>query len=783
MPFTLNLTSLPWELRDLDTGAAALPAIVPGCVHQALLARGAIPEPHLPGAEKSCAWIGEHDWLFATSFDLPGTVGNEPLALALEYLDCLAEVRLNGHLVGTCANTFRLWRLPVAADLLRATGNRLEILLRSPLREIARRATEEVYRDGERVPEYVVRHAWLRRNAASHGWDWGPGFPTLGVGPVRLEARPARRLDTVRLEQAGGPDGAWTLRLHAETVAAPVGARLAATLRLEDRTVAEAEGPAGEALTLRVAKPRLWWPRGLGEPVLHTARVELRDAEGGVLDVWERRAGLRELRLVQTPDPAGLGQSFGFEVNGRPFFAKGANLIPADVFPQRVGPERIRALVRGAAEAHMNMLRAWGGGLYEPDLFYDLCDEHGILVWQDFMFACGIYPAWDDAFLDNVRAEAEDQIRRLRHHACLALWCGNNEIEHNFVGEKWAREKRLWAERVMGRADYDRLFRATLGGAVARLDPGRPYISASPHDPLDPTRWPGDQRGDNHYWDAWFWGVPFAAQRSSRHRFVSEFGFQALPGDSVLERIGADLGAPRDAPANAALLEHHQRCPKGCAMLERYAVRECGAAGATLRAHAARTRLVQGLALRAAIEHWRASFGRTRGVLIWQLNDLWPALSWALLDHEGRPKLGWHFVRRAYAPLLVAAFEERGAGTVRLVAVNDHPATRRAALRWQIRATADDRVLEERTEAVAALPPDGGCLDLGTVELLHHANRSGGAAQVYLHFALLAEGSGERLFEEAVTLVTAGEFAEARPVGAPPPPGALAWVIEAMRTG
>lgn len=307
------------------------------------------------------------------------------------------------------------------------------------------------------------------------------------------------------------------------------------------------------------------------------------------------------------------------------------------------------------------------------------------------------------------------------------------------------------------------MFRDILPGAVARQAPQVRYISASPHDPEDPTRWPGDGAGDNHYWDAWFWGVTFQAQRTSRHRFVSEFGFQSLPDPEVLRSLGAELDSPATTETNRAILAHHQRCHGGDDLLRRYVERECLSIGPTLRALCARSQFVQALALKTAMEHWRASFGRTRGALIWQLNDIWPAVSWSLVDAAGNRKLAWEWVARAFAPLLIAGFEDRSARCARLVAVNDMTEPCACQVRWTIRSVAGNSI-ESRLIPNVVLPPDGGCCDLGTVELIFAASRNGGESQVYLHFELIRDG--KTVSEDCAVLVAPGEFVKALPPGA-----------------
>jgi beta-mannosidase len=303
-------------------------------------------------------------------------------------------------------------------------------------------------RDVIEVQSFISRHAWLRKTACGFGWDWGPAFPSVAVGRVVLECRNAPRIRSVRVVQHHDPGGDVTLELQPEVEPGVPDPGWRVTVSQDGAECARAD-----RLSLRLPRPRLWWPNGMGSQPLYDILVELLDDQGGAVATVSKRIGLRTVSLLQEPDPNGLGRGFSFRVNGRPSFAKGANWIPPDLFSWESAPDTTRTILKGAAAAKMNMVRVWGGGRYETDTFYDTCDELGLLVWQDFMFACGSYPAWDEAWLGNVAIEADDPVRRLAHHACLALWCGNNEIEHNFVGDRWAHEKRLWTDKVMGRAD------------------------------------------------------------------------------------------------------------------------------------------------------------------------------------------------------------------------------------------------------------------------------------------------------------------------------------------
>ena len=390
------------------------------------------------------------------------------------------------------------------------------------------------------------------------------------------------------------------------------------------------------------------------------------------IDTCSRRLGLRTLRLERTPDAE--GESFHFVVNGVPFFAKGATWVPPDALITRPSRVEYARLAKAVSVANMNMLRVWGGGIYEQDWFYDLCDEYGICVWQDFMFADSTYPTFDAAWMENVRIEAEQNIRRLRHHACLALWCGNQAIEQDLVGA-------AWNERQMARSDYARLFDDLLPSRVAELDPTRDYWPSSPHTPQpdkrDDANAPG--AGDAHLWSVWHGHEPFLAYRASTHRFCSEFGFQSYPEPRIIRAFTAAPEIRLDAPA----LLHHQLSSQSNAIIQSYM--EAYFHPPKDAEHAVwLSQIQQGYALKTAVEHWRRKRPHCMGTLYWQLNDCWPAVSAASLDHEGNWKALHYFARKFYAPILVSAVEDPVSGIIEVFVHNDLRQTFNGTLQWRI---------------------------------------------------------------------------------------------------
>ncbi len=416
-----------WEFFWPKIGAW-LPAETPGCIHADLRRAGLVPDPFWGSNERDLQWIEREDWTYRATFEVPAELlTSGRVELVADCLDTLATVGINGRGIGRAENMFHAHRFDVR-EALRAGENTLEIRFASPGPYLAaRRATHE----GRESNDPVGGCSNVRKEQCSFGWDWGPRFATCGVqGGIRLEGWDAARLETVRVRQehGAGPGGAVTLRVLPRTGPADGGGGRTARARLSlgGEPVAEATG-AG-VLALSVAQPQLWWPRRHGAQPLYDLAVDLLDdADGGApRDTWRGRVGLRTIALDQTPDAAGT--AFRFVVNGRPIFAKGANWIPAHAFVSSVTRADYEELLTAAADAHLNMIRVWGGGVYEREEFYDLCDELGLLVWQDFMFACALYPGHRPEFVRLVEAEAAYQVRRLAHRACLALWCGNNEL-------------------------------------------------------------------------------------------------------------------------------------------------------------------------------------------------------------------------------------------------------------------------------------------------------------------------------------------------------------------
>lgn len=651
-----------WQLAEVPAGAevaaiSALPpsewiaAAVPGSAHGALLAAGRMPDPFFGMNEAQVQWVGERSWAWRLVFEATQLSTHEDLVF--DGLDTYCSAWLNGTRLLDSDNMFVPQRVAVRA-LLRPGPNELLLRFDPPLQ----RAREQEAAFGQRALWNGDSARLYARKAQYHfGWDWGPVLLTSGPWrPVRRHGWDLRIADVACHPQLDLATARATLRLHTRLAGATDGLHIEHELLGPDgRRVAATSNPAGVAeAALVVDNAQLWWPRGLGAQPLYTLCTRVTDGER-TLAVDRRRIGLRTLRLVQAPVQGEAGSSFCFEVNGVEFFAGGANWIPDDSLLERISPARYRERVAQAAAANMNMLRVWGGGIYEEDAFYDACDELGLLVWQDFMFACGMYPA-HPAFQDSVRAEAQAAVTRLRHHACLALWCGNNEdyaVAESIGNYGPAAAPDAFAARAL----YEQL----LPEVCRALDPTRPYWPGSPYSPNpDGISLSSDPSvGDRHSWEVWHQQMlPYQRYGEVQGRFVSEFGMQSHASLALLESA---LPPAERFPESRTVTWHNKAgsgVPDGHRRLAVYLADNLRV-GTTLAEHVYATQFVQAEAMRYAYQDFRRRWQQpgaraVGGALVWQLNDCWPATSWALIDAAGTVKPAWHAIRRALAPLAVA---------------------------------------------------------------------------------------------------------------------------------
>ena len=626
-----------WSLTIPGTDFGLVPAQVPGSVYHDLLSAGRIPDPFFRDNENEALKLMEHDFLYARGFTADAALlACEAVLLRCEGLDTLAEISLNGAAVGRADNMHRIWEYDVKA-LLREGENRIEIRFSSPTKYI-REAYAENPADGS--SDAMVGFPLLRKAHCMFGWDWGPRLPDAGIWrDISLIGVDTARIRDVLVLQEH-EEGRVTLRVqtHVTRFSADVTAVRVAVTGPDGRVFTG----AGEDCEIVIDAPQLWWPAGFGEQPLYTVSVGL-SAGGAALDGWSRRIGLRTMTVSRRRDD--WGESFSHCVNGVDVFAMGADYIPEDNLLPRMNPARTRRLLEDARAANMNCIRVWGGGLYPDDWFYDICDELGLLVWQDFMFACAVYNL-TDAFEENICAEFRDNIRRLRHHPSLALWCGNNEMEQFVAVGQWVGSKRQVA-------DYIKMYEYLLPKVLKTEDPQAFYWPASPSSggsfdaPQDPDR------GDVHYWDVWHGLKPFTDYRNYLFRYVSEFGFQSFPCMETIE----SFTLPEDRNVFSYVMEKHQRNASANGRIVAY-LSQMYLYPHDLDLLVYASQLLQAQAMQYGVEHWRRYRGRCMGAVIWQLNDCWPVASWASIDYYGRWKALHYYAKRFFAPVLISCHEE-----------------------------------------------------------------------------------------------------------------------------
>ncbi len=692
-----------WDLLRAD-GSPVCKAVVPGVVHTDLLAAGLIPDPFADDNEIRVAWVAESDWIWQRSFDVPAELLTSARQfLEFDGLDTLAEVMLDGQLVGCADNQFRRWRFDVTGRLTLGC-HQLQVRVASPV-EYGKRMAASQSEPYWQAPGFSLTGSTYLRKAMCHwGWDWGPQLPSMGIWrSCRLAAYTEARIDSVHLRQTHAEGVSLTAAVNLERYTE---ATLTVCMELThpDGTIqtASCAVPDGNTATLSldITNPRLWWPNELGEQPLYRVTVSLTDAAGETVHRWTARTGLRTIEMVRTPDR--WGETFYFAVNGVPVFAKGADWIPADQFATRVDETHYRDLLTSARTAHMNMLRIWGGGQYESDLFYDLCDELGLLIWHDFMFACGHYPVTPE-YLENVRLEAIDNVRRIRHHPCLAVWCGNNEQEWMISGG-WPGGS-VDMDRV--KREYRTIYHELLPPIVASEDPDTPYWPASPHsgEPLfeNPN---GEHAGDGHYWDVWHGRKPFTEYRKHVFRLMSEFGFESLPS---IETTGT-FTSPDEWNITSYVMERHQKNPAGNGLILHY-LAEMFRAPSSHEAMIYLSQMLQAEAIRYGVEHWRRERNEFHcmGTLYWQLNDCWPVASWSSLEYMGRWKALHYAARRFFAPVAHSVYEDADAGTATLHVVNDQLTPFTGLLSWSLEHL-DGAPVRSGCEQVVIAPASSACV-------------------------------------------------------------------------
>ncbi len=604
-----------------------LDAEVPGTVITDLLKLGLIPEPFYADNELHLQWIGESDWIYTTNFNFPKEFEKDKTVyLVFEGIDTAAKIVLNGNELGNPDNMFIKYEFEISR-LLKRKRNKLEILFTSPVKYA--KGLEGIH--GRLAAELNSERVFIRKAQYSFGWDWGPKFTVMGLWrPVYLIQR-----DTVYIEDFTFT----TLSMENGKANAEIKVNLNKPLNQNQKIKIELQDSKGKfdaeikeennrnlRHQIEINNPALWWPNGLGEQHLYNLSIKLVEDEK-ILDEISKKVGIRILKLILNGNEK---PAFKFEVNNFPAFLRGANWIPGDSFLPRVTGEKYRHLLSLAKDGNMNIIRVWGGGIYEDDRFYELCDELGLLVWQDFMFACAPYPEHDE-FLKNVKEEIRYNVYRLQHHPSIALWCGNNENE-------W-----IWFQKHNSYKDMPgyKIFHELIPGIVGEIDPLRTYWQSSPFsNDSDPN---SVKSGNRHQWDLWSKWIDYNQVKNDQSLFVTEFGFQAPANRSTLEEVIPE----RERNPQSYLFEFHNKQIEGNERLFKF-----------LSSHLPvktgwkdfiyLTQLNQALALKKCLEHWRFNQPHTNGSIIWQLNDTWPVASWSLIDSNSVPKLSYYIVKKLF---------------------------------------------------------------------------------------------------------------------------------------
>ena len=726
-----------WQVRldPADAGAIKahpkearwLPASVPGSVQQDLIAARRVPDPFIGTNEAAIQWVGLSDWQFRTSLNVTSAMlARDHLDLVFDGLDTFATVRVNGTVLLTGDNAHRRWRADAKA-LLKPGANEILVTIASPIRRLQPMVlAEKNPLPGEYdsafgdEPKGKQTSPYIRKPKYQYGWDWGPRIVTIGLWrPARLEAWDDARLDRFRVAQEALTDAEARLTAHATviadraetvtvraTVTTPDGRTLTA-----ERQASVAAGRNDVTVPLSITQPQRWQPVGYGAQPLYTVAATLA-SNGETIDQARRQIGLRTVTLDRKDG------AFGFVVNGTPIFAKGANLIPFDSFPARVTAQTMQSLLTAARDVNMNMIRVWGGGYYLDDSFYEMADRMGLMVWQDFMFGGAVTPP-DAAFRENVRIEADEQVARLGDHPSIVIWTGNNEVLSGW--ENWSDRKAY--KKAIGPDGQERvgtgmavLFDRVLRGAVTANSPGTPYMPGSPSTDYEgPTD--TDANGDRHFWDVWSGSKPVENYLDSCPRFMSEYGFQSMPAMATIRGF-AGKGV---LSAHSAVMKAHQKFlgGEGNARLQFYIDQRLRPAK-DFADFVYLTQVNQAQAIDLAARHHRACRPVTMGSLYWQLNDVWPAVSWASVDYDGRWKLLHYAARRFFAPQAIVAEHKDGATRVTLVS----DATTPTPARWRLSVRdMAGAVLSTREEATTLAP-----LSAATVATLPDATLFGSAA-------------------------------------------------------
>lgn len=619
-------------------GSEYMSAKVPGSVYETLLSLGKMPDPFYRDNELDALKLMEKDFTYETEFNLEKEIlESEGLLLRFDGIDTLGEIYLNESFLGKCYNMHRIWEFDMK-ELAKEGTNRLRIELFSPTRYI-KEEQEKCYTGGS--SDCMEGFPHIRKAHCMFGWDWGPRLPDAGIfRDVKILSVKECRFDEVYIKQQHAKDKVvldidWSLELF--------GKELAQKVTFQAVSMEGEIYPQKEDGTIEINNPSLWWPNGYGKQPLYTIRGEISNDKGEILDIWEKRIGLRTLTVKNEKDQ--WGESFCHVVNGVAVFAMGADYIPEDNILGRVTPSRTERLLKDCIEANHNTIRIWGGGYYPDDYFFDLCDELGLMVWVDFMYACASYEL-NDEFEENITQETIDNVIRIRHHASLAIWCGNNEMETQV-------QDKVWKPSPKQVLDYIKIFEYIIPKIVKEYDPVTFYWPSSPSSGGNFIDSWNPDKGDTHYWDVWHGNKPFSEYRKFHFRYASEFGFQSFPCIQTIE----SFTEKKDRNIFSRVMEMHQRNTAANGKILNY-ISDNYLYPKDFDHLIYTSQLLQADAIRYGVEHWRRHRGRCMGAIVWQLNDIWPVASWSSIDYYGRWKALHYYEKRFFAPVMISCEEE-----------------------------------------------------------------------------------------------------------------------------
>lgn len=667
------LSNENWQFRKKGT-EKWFPASLPGCVHRDLYKNGLIPDPFFGLNEKELQWIEKEDWEYKTEFE-PGEEIKSCNAceIVFEGLDTYAEVWLNGRSILKSNNMYIPWRLDISG-LIEEGKNSLYILFSSPYNTALSDYRKLPYRlpanndEGEKkVSPYTRKAPYM------YGWDWAPRLLTSGIWKaVKLEIHSSSTIKNLFLNNVEIGKNEAVIDVECE-MAIYDDASYKFVIELENKKIhnihLNAKGLIIIKEKVKLKNPELWWPRGFGEPNRYEIKVRL-NRDGETIDLRRQKIGIRKIELIRKQDDKGM--SFRFRINNKDIFIRGTNIIPLEYFPSEINSKNYEELIFNALSVNMNMLRAWGGGIYEDDYFYELCDSHGILVWQDFMFSCGMYPS-DEAFLENVKTEIRHHVKRLKKYASVVLWCGNNEILEGYL--TWGWKESLGKYHIQAYESYQKLFHQTIPDILDEEDSSRPYWPSSPSP--GPDEPPYLESGDFHYWDLVKDIVPYTAYKDNSGRFMSEYGFKSYPELRSVKNFLASKDWDIDSPA----MEEHQGWETGAELVKKN-MQWFYPEPQNFHHFLYISQLLQADAIGCAIETHRKAKPRCMGSLYWQLNDCWPAASWSSIDYYGRWKALHYHLKKYYRDILLSA--ESSDGKLKIHAVSDLPEERKVRIYLRI---------------------------------------------------------------------------------------------------